>query len=286
MDSEPRVAHHDVRVNGVRLHYVEAGEGPLVVLLHGFPEFWWGWRRQIPALVEAGFRVIAPDLRGYHLSEKPEGVESYRMELLVEDVAALIRHAGEARAHLAGHDWGGVVGWYLAMHRPELLDRLVVANAPHPSAFAREVRKPDQMLKSAYVGFFQLPWLSEAALAAGDHALIERVFRKEPVRPGAFTDEDIRRYREALSLPGALTATLNYYRAAVRHAAPGVRPIHTPTLLLWGERDPHLVVRLTEGLDEWVRELRVERIPDASHWVLADATERVNRAMVEFLGGG
>jgi pimeloyl-ACP methyl ester carboxylesterase len=178
-----------------------------------------------------------------------------------------------------------VVGWYLAMQRPELLDRLVVANAPHPSAFAREVWKPDQMLMSAYVGFFQLPWVSEAALSAGDYALVERVFRHEPVRPGAYTDEDIRRYKEALSQPGALTATLNYYRAAVRHRPPGVRPIDTPTLLLWGERDPHLVVRLTEGLEPWVRDLRVERIPDASHWVLADATERVNRAMIEFLGG-
>ncbi|HEV2146588.1 MAG TPA: alpha/beta fold hydrolase [Longimicrobiaceae bacterium] len=277
---------HGMTSSGVRLHYVEAGEGPLVLLLHGFPEFWYGWRHQIPALAAAGFRVVAPDMRGYNLSDKPEGVEAYRVERLVEDAAELIRHAGEARAHLVGHDWGGVVGWYFAMLRPELLDRMAILNAPHPAAFAREIVKPDQMLRSAYAGFFQLPALPEAALRAGDFALLERVFRTEPVRPGAFTDADLELYREAFSQPGALTASLDYYRAFARFERPEVRPVAAPTLLVWGEKDPHLVVRLTEGLEKWVHDLRVERFPEASHWVAADEPERVNRLLIDFLRGG
>ena len=278
--------HHVADVGKIRLHYVEAGEGPLVVLLHGFPEFWYEWRHQIPALAAAGFRVVAPDMRGYNLSDKPEGVERYRVELLVEDVAGLVRHLGTERAHVVGHDWGGVVAWYFAMLRPELLDRLVVLNAPHPAAFAREIVKPDQMLRSAYAGFFQLPAVPELALRAGDFALLERVLRTEPARPGAFTDADVERYKEAFAQPGALTASLNYYRAFARRDRPAVRAIAAPTLLVWGEKDPHLVVRLTEGLEEWVPGIRVERIPEASHWVAADEPERVNRLLAGFLRGG
>jgi pimeloyl-ACP methyl ester carboxylesterase len=277
---------HGTTDGAVRLHYVEAGEGPLVLLLHGFPEFWYGWRHQIPALAEAGFRVRAPDLRGYGLSDKPEGVAAYRVERLVEDVAELVRHAGAARAHVVGHDWGGVVAWYFAMLRPELLDRLAILNAPHPAAFAREIVKPDQMLRSAYAAFFQLPVLPEAVLRAGGFALLKRVFRTEPARPGAFTDADIERYREAFARPGALTASLNYYRAAARYPRPRVRPVAAPTLLIWGEKDPHLTVRLTEGLEAWVPDLRVERLPEASHWVAADEPERVSRLLVDFLRAG
>jgi pimeloyl-ACP methyl ester carboxylesterase len=278
--------HHVADVGSIRLHYVEAGEGPLVVLLHGFPEFWYEWRLQIPALAAAGFRVVAPDMRGYNLSDKPEGVERYRVELLVEDVAGLVRHLGAERAHVVGHDWGGIVAWYFAMLRPELLDRLVVLNAPHPAAFAREIVKPDQMLRSAYAGFFQLPAVPELALRAGDFALLERVLRTEPARPGAFTDADVERYKEAFAQPGALTASLNYYRAFARRDRPAVRAIAAPTLLVWGEKDPHLVVRLTEGLEEWVPGIRVERIPEASHWVAVDEPERVNRLLAGFLRGG
>ncbi len=278
--------HHFADVGEVRLHYVEAGEGPLVVLLHGFPEFWYEWRHQIPALAAAGFRVVAPDMRGYNLSDKPEGVDRYRVELLVEDVAGLVRHLGAERAHLVGHDWGGVVAWYFGMLRPELLDRLVVLNAPHPAAFAREIVRPDQMLRSAYAGFFQLPAVPELALRAGDFALLERVLRTEPARPGAFTDADVERYKEAFAQPGALTATLNYYRAFARRDRPEVRAIAAPTLLVWGEKDPHLVVRLTEGLEAWVPGIRVERIPGASHWVAADEPERVGRLLAGFLREG
>lgn len=281
-DTSAGWAHREARVNGVRLHYVEAGTGPLVLLLHGFPEFWYEWRLQIPALAAAGFRVVAPDLRGYGQSEKPRGICGYRVEVLVADVVGLIRHLGAERASLVGHDWGGVIAWYFAMLHPERLERLAVLNAPHPAAFARELRTPDQLRRSAYAFAFQLPWLPELLLRAGDFRLLERVLRTEPLRPGAFSDRDIERYEEAWREPGALRAMTDYYRA-VRCGRPPVRAIHVPTLLIWGERDRHLRPRLTEGLRGWVPELRLERIPDASHWVAVDAPDRVNRLLSDFL---
>lgn len=284
---EGGLRHREAVVNGVRLHYVEAGEGPLVVLLHGFPEFWYAWRHQIPALAGAGFRVIAADLRGYNLSAKPQDIASYRMHQLVDDVLGLIRHAGVERATVAGHDWGGVIGWRLGMDHPEALERLIVLNAPHPATYVREVRRPAQLLRSWYAFFFQLPWLPEVALRAGNFAALRRVLRHNPVRRHAYTAEDLRRYADAWARPGALTAMLNYYRASMRRS-PGrvrreARRIDTPTLLIWGEQDSGLSPRLTHGLERWVAELRIERIPDASHWVMADAPERVNRLMLDFL---
>jgi epoxide hydrolase 4 len=278
--------HREERVNGVRLHRVEAGAGPPVVLLHGFPEFWWGWRRQLPALAQAGFRAVAPDLRGYNFSEKPSGIAAYRAEALAADVAALIRALGVERAHLVGHDWGGVVAWYVAMLHPERVDRLVVMNAPHPAAFRRALRRGPQALRSWYAAFFQLPSLPEAALRAGRFRLLGRVFAAGAGRRGVFTEEEIARYREAAARPGALTAMLNYYRAAVRFPRPPTRRILHPALLVWGERDRALGVELTRGLEPWVPHLRVERLPEAGHWVQHEAPERVNALLTGFLKGG
>lgn len=275
--------HRNANVNGITLHYVEAGEGPLVILLHGFPDFWYAWRHQIPALAAAGFHVVAPDMRGYNASDKPRGVASYAVERLVEDVAELIRHVGGDRAVLVGHDWGGIVGWYAAMLRPDLVERLVVLNAPHPVAFRRELRRVDQMLRSSYALFFQLPWLPEQVLRLGNYAVLRRMLRTEPVHQDAFTPEDIECYVEAVSHPGALTASINYYRAATRFPPPKPRPIDVPTLLIWGEQDLYLNRRLTEGLEPWISDLRIQRLADASHWVMADAPQRVNRGLLDFL---
>jgi epoxide hydrolase 4 len=284
-----QLKHGYAEVNGVRLHYVEAGVGQLVILLHGFPEFWYSWRHQIPALTDAGYRVIAPDQRGYNLSAKPRGVRSYRIEELVADVAGLIQHAGESRAVVVGHDWGGVVAWYFAMHYPDRLDKLIALNAPHPAAFRREIRRPDQLARSWYMFFFQLPHLPEWAIRAGDFASLAQTLRTDPVRPGAFTEEDIRLYQEALAQPGALTAALNYYRALFRRPLLEWRrpysPITAPTLLIWGDRDRYLSPRATENLSPWVPRLRIQHIPDASHWVQQDAPERVNEWMIDFLRG-
>jgi pimeloyl-ACP methyl ester carboxylesterase len=278
--------HREARVNGVRLHLVEAGSGPLVLLLHGFPEFWYSWRHQIPALAAAGFRVIAPDLRGYNLSDKPRGVSAYRIEALLGDVIGLIRSAGEERAAVAGHDWGGVIAWRLAMHHPQAVEKLIILNAPHPAAYWRELRSGAQLLKSWYVFFFQTPGLPELMLSAGDFAWLDRLLRRQPVNRGAFAAEDVRRYKQALARPGALTAALNYYRALRHPSQRAVRddaPIILPVLLLWGERDSYLSVRLTEGLGAWAPNLRVVRFPDVSHWIQNDAPKHVNRLMIEFL---
>jgi epoxide hydrolase 4 len=274
-------------VNGVKLHWVEAGAGPLVVLLHGFPEHWYAWRRQIPALAAAGFRVLAPDLRGYNLSDKPRGVRQYRLEALARDVAELVRRAGEDRAHVVGHDWGGVVAWWLAMHHPRAVERLVILNAPHPAAYFRELRRPAQMLRSWYALFFQLPWLPELAIRFDDFAALRRLFRTDPARPGAFTAADVRRYVEAFSDRRALTAALNYYRAAFRQGwalfARRFPRIVATTLVIWGEHDHYLVPELASGLEHWVPGLRVERLRGASHWVQHDEPGRVNELLVEFL---
>jgi epoxide hydrolase 4 len=280
--------HQYAVVNGVRLHYVEAGSGPLVVLLHGFPEFWYSWRHQIPALAAAGFRVFAPDLRGYNLSDKPAGVPAYRLDVLLEDVVGLIRHADEEKATIVGHDWGGVLAWHVAMCRPQVVDKLLILNAPHPAAYWRELRSWQQMRKSWYVLFFQMPCLPEQVIGAGDYDALDRLLRRQPVHAEAFTREDVRLYKQALARPGALTAALNYYRALrypKERQGKDTTPIPAPTLLLWGEQDAYLSPRLTEGLEAWVPNLRVVRFPDASHFVQNDVPERVNRLMIDFLGG-
>jgi epoxide hydrolase 4 len=281
-------AHREGRVNGVRLHWVEEGTGPLVVLLHGFPEFWYAWRHQIPALAAAGFRAVAPDLRGYNLSDKPHGVKAYRIEALLDDLSGLIGHLGEEKAHVVGHDWGGAFAWYAPLFLPDRLFSLTLLNAPHPLAFRRELKtNPAQRKKSSYVFFFQLPWLPERQIRAGNFAAVEKMLRRDPVTPGVFSDEDIRLYKEALAKPGALTAAVNYYRAALRfppRVSGRTWPEDLRTLLVWGERDRYLGPGLLEGLDRWVPHLTVERIPGASHWVQADAPERVNELLIRFLG--
>jgi pimeloyl-ACP methyl ester carboxylesterase len=283
------LAHQFAAVNEVRLHYVEAGAGPLVILLHGFPEFWYSWRHQIPALVAAGYRVIAPDQRGYNLSAKPRRVGAYRIEELAADVAGLIQHAGESRATVVGHDWGGLVAWHFAMQYPDRVDKLIALNAPHPAAFRRELCRPAQLAKSWYMFFFQLPVLPECVIRARDFAGLAKTLRTDPVRPGAFTDEDIPLYQQALAQPGALTAAINYYRALFCRPLLELRrpypTITVPTLLIWGERDRYMTPRATENLGSWVPHLRIQRIPDASHWVQQDAPERVNEWMIDFLRG-
>ncbi|MDL2716761.1 MAG: alpha/beta hydrolase [Acidobacteriota bacterium] len=281
--------HREDRVNGVRLHWVEQGEGPLVVLLHGFPEFWYAWRHQIPALAAAGFRAVAPDLRGYNLSEKPAGVVAYRIEALLADLAGLVELLGEGekKAHVVGHDWGGALAWYAPLFCPEKILSLTQMNAPHPLAFRRELKtNPAQRKKSSYIFLFQLPWIPERRIRAGNFAVLEKMLRRDPVTPGTFSDEDVRLYKEALGQPGALTAAINYYRAAFRFP-PRVRgrkwPEGLKTLLIWGMRDRYLGPGLLEGLDRWVPNLTVERIPDASHWVQADAPARVNEILIRFL---
>lgn len=269
-----------------RLHYVEAGEGPLVVLLHGFPDFWFGWRFQIPALAEAGFRVVAPDMRGYNLSSRPSGVAAYDTDRLASDIRDLIRERGAESAFLAGHDWGAAVAWATAMNHPEVVERLAILNVPHPRRLLNALRRPRQLMKSWYMFFFQLPLLPEALVRARRWWGFRYGFEHD-ARPGAFTEADIERYVEAWSRPGAATATINYYRAAFRQsprrAEARIRPVMAPTRIIWGECDRYLGAELAEPDQADVPNLeRVVRLPEASHWVQHDEPEHVTQLLVEF----
>lgn len=269
--------------NGQRLHYVSAGQGPLVVLLHGFPEFWYSWRANIPDLARAR-RVVALDMRGYNLSAKPS--DGYDLATLTTDLRCVIEALGERQADIVGHDWGGALAWVFAMREPDCVRRLIVLNAPHPGPMARELRHPRQLWRSAYIGFFQLGGLAERVLAADHFGAIWRTLRSADPDREWLGDDDIQRFVAAIARPGALTAALNYYRQLARRgpAAVGVaRVIAAPTLVLWGERDPYLGVELLDGLDQWVRDLRCVRYPDAGHWLNQQAPNSVNAEMVAFL---
>jgi pimeloyl-ACP methyl ester carboxylesterase len=285
---EEMIEHRSIDLGDVTLHTVLAGSGPLVVLLHGYPEFWYSWRHQIPALVNAGFRVAVPDMRGYNLSSKPKGVDSYAPEHLTDDVRKLIEALGESRAHVVGHDWGANVAWMFAMRFPDHLDRLVICNVPHPLVFSKHLLTWRQGLKrSWYVFFFQLPWLPERMVAAGDFKSIRTILKWDPVNKKAFSDDDIERYVEAMRQPNALTSAINYYRAIFRlnkaRRKAMVAPIHRPTLMIWGLQDRYLGPELVDTPAKLVSNLRIERLQDASHWVQCDAPERVNPLMIDFL---
>ena len=279
--------HRYATVNGVRLHYVEYGKGPLILLLHGFPECWYAWRYQLPALAEAGYRVVAPDLRGYNLSDKPRGVHAYRMECFIGDVKGLIQTLGEDRAIVVGHDWGGVIAWQLAISEPQMVKKLIILNAPHPQRYLEALKTPGQLLRSWYVLFFQLPWFPELMIRSFGFAGLRQRLLNEPVHADAFDEVTVKVYQRALAQPGALTAALNYYRAGfrslVRGLRPNIQPIEMPTLVIWGEQDRYLGADLLEGLEPWVKDLTVERFADASHWVQAEVPERVNERMLQFL---
>jgi pimeloyl-ACP methyl ester carboxylesterase len=282
------LADHFVTVDGVRLHYVEAGEGPLVVLLHGFPEFWWSWRHQIPALVEAGYRVVAPDQRGYAQSDKPADWRDYRIERLAADVAGLIVALGEERAFVVGHDWGAAVGWMVATLHPERVERLAILNVPHPATMQRTLQhSPRQLLHSWYMFFFQIPWLPERLMGWGGRRTLESAYRD--ARPGAFTAEDLARYQEALNGPEGFRGPINWYRAALRRSPASARslyrPIAAPVLVIWGEQDRFLMASMADPDPALVPDVRVVRLPDASHWVQHDEPERVNALLTEFAGG-
>lgn len=274
--------HHYFQNGAVKLHAVSEGDGPPVLLLHGFPEFWFSWRRQIPALAAAGFRAVAPDLRGYGDSDKPRGVREYTLEKLAGDVAAMARALG-GRVHVVGHDWGGGVAWAFAHLYPELLGRLAILNCPHPELMKRTLlRSFGQLRRSWYMFYFQLPWLPERSLLRPD--FIPRALRGYTRNKAAHSDADLARYGEALRKPGAATAALNYYRAGLLGRRLTGR-IAAPTLVIWGERDPALGTETLAGLEEKVANLRIERLPEAGHFVQHDQPERVSALLVDFLRG-
>jgi pimeloyl-ACP methyl ester carboxylesterase len=285
----PEVRHETLPGDGVALHAVTAGDpaGPPVLLLHGFPEFWYGWRKQIGPLAAAGFRVVAPDQRGYNRSDKPPRVADYAVDRLAADAAVVIAALGAEPARVVGHDWGGAVAWWLALRRPERVERLAVLNCPHPAVLRRALRtNPRQMLRSWYMLALQLPWLPEWLARRGDWAPLVRALRTSS-RPGTFTPEDFEHYRAAWSQPGAYTAMVNWYRAMMRAGPPlpaDIR-VRVPTLLIWGARDKFLGRELAPPSIELCEDGRLEVIEEATHWVQHEEPDRVNRLLIEFLKG-
>ena len=289
----PRWKHQYAVMNGVRLHYVTEGKGPLIIFLHGFPEFWYEWKDQ---LAEFGkdHRAVAPDMRGYNLSEKPPSVDAYQMKNLIEDVRALAEHLGYKKLILVGHDWGGGVAWSFAIAHPEYLSKLVIVNCPHPAILARELADNlAQQKASQYMLLFRSAQ-AEQLLSANNYAgLVEGVLG-DGVKTGAFTETDKQAYIEAWSQPGALTGGLNYYRAAnlgppaadapaLPAADPDSMVVKVPTLVIWGEKDTALLTGNLEGMDKFVPDLTVKRIPDGSHWVIHEKPALVNEYIREFI---
>ena len=311
----PPLAHEYAEVNGVRLHYVRAGKGPLVVFLHGFPEFWYEWKNQI-AEFSKDHTVVAPDMRGYNLSSKPTELSAYQIPHLVEDVRALaselMKSTGGSTFTLVAHDWGGVVAWVFAALHPEMLDKLVIVNAPHPTIFAKLLREDAAQQKaSGYMLMFRSPQ-AEANLSADSYAALTAAVLGGGLKDGTVTPADKAAYIEAWSQPGALTGGLNYYRASGVGPPPPVdapaaatttagtataagppaaatanQPppliVRVPTLVIWGEKDTALLPGNLEGLDQFVPTLTVRRIPDGTHWVVREKPAEVNRLIREFL---
>ena len=268
-----------IATNGIRLHTALAGpeDGEPVILLHGFPDAWFGWEAQIGPLAEAGFRVIVPDQRGYNLSDKPEGVASYKMDHLVDDILGLADAFGYNRFHLAGHDFGAMVSWNLARHYPARIKRLAIANVPHPRVMGSYLRThPKQMLKSWYAFFFQIPVLPEWAVKLNNWRFLISAM------PDNFTEEKRNRYRVAWEQPGAITGMINWYRATMRQRSQSTRSpkIQVPTIILWGKQDPHISYEMAPMSVDLCDEGHLITFEDATHWVLHDEPEATSKHLI------
>lgn len=277
-----------VETNGIGLNVVTAGppDGPPLLLLHGFPEFWYGWYRQIGPLASAGYRVVVPDQRGYNLSDKPTRVRDYGLDVLVSDALGLLDALGHETAFVAGHDWGGAVAWWTALRAPERVRRLAVLNVPHPRVLREALRTTAaQRRRSRYMAFFQLPWLPEFTMRRGGWSKAEHSIRGTAL-PGTFDETDMRRYREAWSRPGAIRSMIHWYRAALRHP-PRERVdvrVRVPTLMLWGARDRFLGGELIEPSLALCDDGRVVRLDAATHWLQHEEPQRVADELIRFFG--
>ena len=273
-------------VNGVTLHVVEAGldDGPLLVLLHGFPEFWWAWRHQISPFADAGYHVVVPDMRGYNTSEIPPDISDYDLDTLTTDVVALADSFGAERFDLVAHDWGAVISWWVVAHHPDRIKRAVLMDGPHPDVWgAQALKHPTQALRSTYVAMYQLPWLPEAALGAWDFAAL-RKFMEVTGRRDTFEPGSLDRYVEAWSHPGSLTAMLNYYRALrERKSSSESARLVRPTLVLWAEKDSFLERSVAEAGAALCDRGRLEIVPGTTHWLHLEEPARVNATVLRFL---
>jgi pimeloyl-ACP methyl ester carboxylesterase len=276
-----------VETNGIHLNVVQAGpeDGPLIVLLHGFPEFSYSWHRLMPVLVSAGYRAWAPDQRGYNLSDKPEGLDAYQIDQLVADVIGLIDAAKADKAILVGHDWGAGVAWRAAATHPDRIAKMVVMNVPHGKVMKDFIRKSRrQLLKSWYIFFFQIPWLPERLARMGNWRMLVKTLKRTS-HWGTFSEDDFGHYREAWAQPRAMSSMLNWYRAFMRRppTVRGSRRITVPTLLIWGKRDAMLSSDMAQPSIDLCDQGRLVFIDDATHWVYHEKLEEVKDLIVEFL---
>ena len=257
---------------------------PLVLLLHGFPECWYSWRHQIPVLAEY-FRVVAPDLRGYNLSEKPREVSAYHLNYLVEDVLALADYYGAEQFYLVGHDWGAMIAWATALLHPERVLKLAALQVPHPRRFLENM-KGAQLQASWYIATFQVPGLPELMISLNNYRLIEEILTATTSKPGTFSQADIQVFKEACAQPGALTAGINYYRANLglnNQLQQFQDPVKVPTLFIYGEKDFAILPETVKDLKKYVDSAYQEvRLPDCGHWVQQEAPEAVNQALMAF----
>lgn len=275
-----------IQTNGIRLHVIRAGplDGPLVILLHGFPEFWYGWKRQIEGLAEAGFRVVALDQRGYNLSDTPQEVKAYRLEELSKDIVGLMDALGAKDCALAGHDWGAAVAWFVAMAFPERVRKLAILNVPHPQVMLEFLRKhPRQLLKSWYIGYFQITGLADWTLRSNNFQQAANALLKSS-RPGTFSETDIDQYKKAWKNSGGMTGMLNWYRALVRYRPkmPEDIRLHMPVRILWGKRDAFLRHEMAAESAKFCNSADVTLFENATHWVQHEEPEAVNEALVKF----
>jgi pimeloyl-ACP methyl ester carboxylesterase len=278
--------HEFISTNGIKLHYVTEGSGSLLIFLHGFPEFWYSWRHQIPEFA-SDHKVVAPDLRGYNDSDKPSDRNAYIMAEFVQDIKGLIEGLGYDRCILVGHDWGGAIAWNFAYAYPQMLEKLIILNLPHPAKFAEGLRSPQQLLRSSYIFFFQIPFLPELLLQANDYSPLEAAFKGMAVDKTTFSPADLDAYKAAAAKPGALTAMLNYYRNifAQGMTSSDWSVLTVPTLLIWGEDDTALGKELTYGTEAYVRDFRIRYIPHCSHWVQQEQPQLVNQYIRDFIAG-
>ena len=276
--------HDYITTNGVNLHYVTQGSGPLMLMLHGFPEFWYSWRYQIPEFA-SDFKVVTPDLRGYNDSDKPASQSAYVMNELVRDVEGIITGLGYEKCVLVAHDWGGGIAWSFASKYPQMLEKLIIMNCPHPAKFSEGLRTPQQLLRSWYMFFFQLPVIPELFLQSQDYQFIENAFKGMAIKKSAFSTEDINVYKDAAAKRGALTAMINYYRNILGSPMFNQNSsiLEVPTLMIWGEEDTALGKELTYGTESYVENFQIRYISNCSHWVQQEQPELVNQYMREFL---
>ncbi|OKH24069.1 epoxide hydrolase [Hydrococcus rivularis NIES-593] len=278
--------HDFITTNGIKLHYITQGEGQLILMLHGFPEFWYSWRHQIPEFAK-DYKVVALDLRGYNESDKPKEVEAYVTKELLKDIEGVIKGLGYESCILVGHDWGGLIAWNFAYDYPQMVDKLIVLNIAHPAKISDGLRTPQQLLKSLYMFFFQVPFLPEFVLQANDYQLIGSIFTNTMVDKSAFTQSDLEAYKDAAAKRGALTAMLNYYRNISREIFQNFQKswgvLEVPTLMIWGENDAALGKELTYKTEAFVRNLTIKYIPNCSHWVQQEQPQLVNQYIREFL---